>query len=144
MTSDISDCMERGASVGLFWVVLLEAPTLLHHRCPSPESYGDYLTCPHGHYETWERWRRGDAPRNFAALNAIGEYEYEDWPRGRVVLARLSGDYIIYADRKIIAARYIPQVQAAFGLQRSPVRVRTDEHYQSNLTLGRPPARPPR
>jgi hypothetical protein len=74
--------------VGIFWFV---QPTegearLLAAGCPldQAEPYGDCLTYGPGHYETWDHWRR-DRTINPALRALVRSYEYEDWPRGRIV-----------------------------------------------------------
>ena len=60
--------------------------TLLAAGCPleQAEPYGDCLTYGPGHYETWTHWRRDRTVE--PALRAIVQaYEYQDWPRGRIV-----------------------------------------------------------
>src|ERR1700737_2173097 len=45
-----------------------------------------------GHYKTWAQWRR-DRILDPALRALVRAYEYEDWPRGRIVFdrARLFG-----------------------------------------------------
>jgi hypothetical protein len=40
-----------------------------------------------GHCETWELWRR-DRTVDPALRAIVRSYEYEDWPRGRIVFDR--------------------------------------------------------
>jgi hypothetical protein len=74
--------------LGIFWLV--QTPDgkarLLIAGCPldQAEVYGDCLTYGLGHYETWDHWRRDRTID--PAMRALGwSYEYEDWPRGRIV-----------------------------------------------------------
>ena len=73
--------------VGVFWILQPDGRSvdLLAHRCPlsKAERYGDKLTCAHSHYEIWEKWRRVGVVG--AVKSGIEFYEYEEWPRGRVV-----------------------------------------------------------
>jgi hypothetical protein len=68
---------------------------LLTADCPldQAEPYGDP-----GHYETWAHWR-GDRTLDPALRALVRAYEYEDWPRGRIVFDRLRDLFILYADR---------------------------------------------
>jgi hypothetical protein len=60
--------------VGIFWAVQERgsAAVLLDHRCPISEAepYGDMLTCPNGHYEVWEQWRK-DARNGRSGLDLL-------------------------------------------------------------------------
>jgi hypothetical protein len=59
---------------------------LLAAGCPldQAEPYGNCLTYGPGHYETWAHWRR-DRTVEPALRALVRSYEYEDWPRGRIV-----------------------------------------------------------
>jgi hypothetical protein len=86
--------------VGIFWAIQEpgSAAVLVEHRCSLKEAepYGTMLTCPHGHYEVSEQWRKaGERP-------AIAVSEYEEWPRGRIVYDTESGRFILYADTQIL------------------------------------------
>jgi hypothetical protein len=103
--------------LGIFWVV--QTPDgdarLLAAGCPldQAESYGDCLTFGPGHYETWAQWRRDKAVD--PALRAIvRSYEYEDWPRGRIVFDRSRDLFIIYADRKLQTPDIIARIETQF------------------------------
>src|SRR5687767_7393023 len=86
--------------VGIFWAIPEQgsAASIVDHRCSLKEAepYGTMLTCPHGHYEVWEGWRKvGGRP-------AITASEYEEWPRGRIVFDSESERFILYADTQIL------------------------------------------
>ena len=89
---DMSGTAQREAPhVGIFWVVQTTAGKthLLVAGCPldQAEPYGDCLTYGPGHYETWAQWRR-DRTIDPALRAIVRSYEYEDWPRGRIVFDR--------------------------------------------------------
>jgi hypothetical protein len=100
--------------VGIFWVVQAteDEARLLAAGCPldQAEAYGDCLTYGPGHYETWDHWRRG-RPVGPALCATVWLYEYEDWPRGRVVFDR-----------------------SHFHLPADRTEVQSDWHYQSTET----------
>ena len=54
---------DTAPSLGIFWALTDRhgQPHLLAHPCAlaDAEPYGDCLTSPAGHYETWAAWRRG-------------------------------------------------------------------------------------
>jgi hypothetical protein len=92
-------------SVGIFWVVGTGPGNvrLLAVGCSleAAEPYGDFLTFPEGHYEVWERWRN-IKDRDAALRAVVRSFEYEDWPRGRIVFDQSKGRFILYADRKLM------------------------------------------
>jgi hypothetical protein len=71
--------------VGIFWIVQTadSGAKLLAAGCPlgQAEPYGDCLTYAPGHRETWAQWRC-DRTVDPALVRT---FEYEDWPRGRIV-----------------------------------------------------------
>jgi hypothetical protein len=102
------------------------------------EPYGDCLTYGPGHYETWAHWRRDEAVD--PALRAlVRSYEYEDWPRGRVVLDRARDLFILYADRKLLApatiARMATQFHLTGGTHRGPKRLALSEHGDAERAM---------
>jgi hypothetical protein len=90
---------------------------LLAAGCPldQAEPYGDCLTYGPGNYETWAHWRRERTVEPaFRAL--VRSYEYEDWPRGRIVLDRPRDQFILYADRKLLTPAMIARIETRFHL----------------------------
>ena len=61
-------------------------------------------------------------------------YEYEDWPRGRIVFDRSRDLFIIYADRKLLTPAMIARIEAQFHLPVDRTEVESDWHYQSTET----------
>ena len=69
------------------------------------------------------------------ALRAlVRSYEYEDWPRGRIVFDQSRDLFILYADRKLMTPATIARIKAQFHLQEERTEVKSDFHYQSNET----------
>jgi hypothetical protein len=103
--------------VGIFWVVQMAdgKARLLAAGCPldQAELYGDYLTYGPGHYKTWAQWRR-DKTMNPALRALVRSYEYEDWPRGRIVFDQSRDLFIIYADRKLLTPATIARLETQF------------------------------
>jgi hypothetical protein len=97
------------------------------------EPYGDCLTYGPGHYGTWAHWGR-DGTVNPALRAIVRSYEYEDWPRGRVVFDRARDLFILYADRKLLAPAMITRIVTKFHLPGERIQVQCDLHYQSNET----------
>ena len=129
----------HGPSVGIFWVVetgpgearLLTAGCSLE----AAEPYGDFLTFAGGHYEVWEGWRN-IKDHDPALRTVVRTFEYEDWPRGRIVFDRVKERFVLYADRKLMLPDTITQIQARFALSPDKTIVETDFHYQSHETPG--------
>jgi hypothetical protein len=61
-------------------------------------------------------------------------YEYEDWPRGRIVFDRSRDLFILYADRKLLTLATIGRIETQFHLPTERTEVQGDWHYQSNET----------
>jgi hypothetical protein len=131
----------EGPSVGIFWMVetglgearLLTAGCLLE----AAEPYGDCLTFADGHYDVWARWRkaRGD---DRAVQGLVRSYEYEDWPRGRIVFDQTKGRFILYADRKLLLPETLALIRKRFSIAAEDSVVETDYHYQRRETPGAP------
>ena len=114
---------------------------LLAAGCPldQAEPYGDCLTYGPGHYETWAHWRR-DRTVEPALRALVRSYEYEDWPRGRIVFDQSRDLFIIYADRKLLTPATIARLETQFQLPQERTEIQSDLHYKSTETpwiLGR-------
>jgi hypothetical protein len=58
-----------------------------------------------------------------AALRAIvRSYEYEDWPRERIVFDRSRDLFVLYADRKLLTPATIARIETQFHLPPGPHR----------------------
>ena len=130
----------EGPSVGIFWAVENAAgdARLLTAVCSveAAEPYGDYLTFPDGHSEVWEGWRNSKDQDDPALRAVVRTFEYQDWPRGRIVFDQMKKLFILYADRKLMLPETISQIQARFALPPDKTTVDTDFHYQSPETPG--------
>ncbi|MEA1835139.1 hypothetical protein U8607_23925 [Methylobacterium durans] len=128
---------EPEPSVGIFWGLRDGggAWELVHAATPlaQAEPYGDCLTYPGAHYEVWEGWRRlrpaGLRARGLPAM--IAAYEYEHFPRGRVVYMRTEDCFTIFADRRLQRPEMIGWIVQLFGLAERCHVVRSDAHYRS-------------
>ncbi|WP_246777226.1 hypothetical protein [Microvirga sp. VF16] len=101
------------------------------------EPYGEFLTHPKGHYEFWEELRRGGAEplKRRGWPTTILAYEYEQWPRGRIVYNTKTNFFTLYADRKLQSPAIINQIISEFGLASENCAVQSDPHYRSTETL---------
>ncbi len=128
-------------SVGIVWGVRDGSGPLLlvTERTPlaEAETYGDFITHPHGHHEAWEGWRRlgpaGLARRGLPAV--IAWHEYEHFPRGRVVFDTCTERFTLYADHRLQAPAVLRRILRAFGLDPARCAVRSDPHYRTCLHL---------
>jgi hypothetical protein len=120
--------------VGIFWLVQTSngEAKLLAAGCPldQAEAYGDCLTYSPGHYKRWAQWRR-DRTLDPALRALVRAYEYEDWPRGRIVFDRARDLFILYADRKLLAPQMIARIKTQFHVPLERTEVKSDWHYQS-------------
>jgi hypothetical protein len=127
-------------SVGIFWLVETTAGTThwLTAGCSlqAAEPYGEFLTFPDGHYQVWERWRRSkDLDAELRAL--ARSYEYEDWPRGRIVYDRARKRFTLYADTKLMKAETIARIREQFAVPAELTSMESDFHYRSSETPSR-------
>jgi len=134
----------KGAYVGPYWFVQDGSGRIrmIAHRCAlaDAEEYGDFLTCPHGHYDLWESWRTGAAPEGMTAI--VRDAEYEEWPRGRVVFNFVQRHFIVHGDRQVFAHDLQNRVVEYFGIPADgSVEFTKDGHYQSTRSLPMPPER---
>jgi hypothetical protein len=97
------------------------------------EPYGECLTYGQDHYETWAHWRR-DRTVDPALREIVRSYEYEDWPRGRIVFDRSRDLFVLYADRKLLTPARIARIKSQFHLPAKRTEVKSDWHYQSTVT----------
>lgn len=126
--------------VGIFWAVREKrsAAVLLDHRCPisDAEPYGDMLTCPHGHYEVWEQWKRNARKDQSDPAPLIATDEYEEWPRGRIVYSSLRDHFVLYADKQILnRPDLLTTIHERFGLPADRTQAKRDSHYVSTRRL---------
>jgi hypothetical protein len=126
--------------VGIFWAVQEKGsvPVLLDHRCPISEAepYGDMLTCPHAHYEVWERWRYTSGKDRPGLRSLIATAEYEEWPRGRTVYSSPNDQFVLYADVQILnRPDLLTVIYQRFGLTPDRTQQMRDSHYVSTRKL---------
>jgi len=79
------------------------------------------------------QWRR-DRTVDPALRAPVRSYEYEDWPRGRIVFDRWRDLYIIYADRKLLTPEMIARIETQFHLPEDRTEIQSDLHYQGTET----------
>ena len=122
--------------VGIFWLAQTTEgeARLLAAGCQldQAEPYGDCLT--------YGRVWRCDWKVDPALREIVRSYEYEDWPRGRIVFDRARDLFILHADRKLLTPATIARIETHFHLPTERTEVQSDWHYQSTETpngLGR-------
>jgi hypothetical protein len=119
--------------VGVFWLVQTSngEARLLAAACPidQAEPYGDCLTYGPGHSER-HHWRR-DRTVEPVLSTPVRSYEYEDWPRRRIVFDRARALFVLYGDRKLLTPATIARIETHFHLPPQRTEVKSDWHYQS-------------
>jgi hypothetical protein len=131
--------------VGIFWVIANSGSyaILVDHRCAlkDAELYGDMLTCPHGHLEIWDQWRRLPASWPGLVASVVAASEYEEWPRGRIVCDTESQRFIVYADEQILRRpELMSEIHERFGLPIGRTDAKRDNHYRGARRLGAGPS----
>jgi hypothetical protein len=113
--------LDRASHLGIFWLV---DGKLIFDSSPLSEAepYGDHMTHPRSHVNVWEKFeRRGLVPRGS---------EYEEYPRGRVMLDTTDEGFTILADKCILKRKgMIAQIKRALHLLKK-VKLDTDSHYR--------------
>jgi hypothetical protein len=130
----MAEAKDSAPRLGIFWVARGRSggARLIVAECSLDEAepYGDCLTYGPGHYDTWRNWRHDRAID--AELRLVAqEYEYEDWPRGRIVFDRARDCFVLYADRKLMTPRTIARIRESFGLPAERTVIEGDAHYRS-------------
>jgi hypothetical protein len=75
-----------------------------------------------------------DRTINPALRALVRSYEYEDWPRGRIVFDRSRDQFVLYADSKLLTQVMIARIATQFHLPEDRTEIQSDFHYQSNET----------
>ena len=74
------------------------------------------------------QWDRRDAELSGLVRN----FEYEYWPRGRIVFDRENNSFTLYADRKLMRDDVLAAIRRKFCISEQPTSTKTDFHYQSS------------
>ena len=132
---------KEAGKVGIFWAVPVPDRTHLvtdASGLSDAEPYGDNLTHPNGHFETWSAWQaRGPAGLARRGLPvAIAWHEYMNLPRGRIVFHVPDGWFTAYADRRLLTPAMQARIIAAFALPADRTRWLTDSHYRTARSSG--------
>jgi hypothetical protein len=123
--------------VGFFWFIgrpgdrRLVAESLHLDRA---EHYGEHLTHPGGHSDHWTmlatRGRRWLQANGYP--DEIAVYDYEDFPRGRVVYNLTDDRFVLYVDPRLRRPASIARLVERFGLSGKTVIVQLDAHYRAS------------
>lgn len=124
----------HGSSVGIFWMIGEQRVTLLSRLCAcgDAEPYGEFMTHG-GHFEYWETLRAlgGVELRRRGLPLAPLWSEYEEWPRGRVVLHVPTQSFVVYLDDKLRKPGLLADIVSCFGLPDGRFNLSRDAHYVS-------------
>lgn len=117
--------------VGIFWfvdhqLVAAGAPVRL------ADIYGDNATYVGGHAEHWAHWARAGSRwlKEHRLPLSILTSEYDEHPRGRIVYARKSRLFRLYADMRLHADDPVAEIRNRFGIAKRKTQVFTDSHYR--------------
>jgi hypothetical protein len=69
-----------------------------------------------------------------ALREIVRSYEYEDWPRGRIVFDRARDLFILYADRKLQTPEMISCLATQFHLPEERTEMPVSRCMQTNAT----------
>ena len=137
MTSNI----ELHPRVGIFWAIcpLSEPVQIISTSCglEDAELYGDCLTFGPGHFEIWSAWQKSGL-EDPSARALVRAYEYEAWPRGRIVYDRTQDCFNLYCDRKMMNLAMINEIILLFFLPVARTNILADTHYQSEQNISCP------
>lgn len=130
----IAKCRVEAAQpgIGIFWV--LPENEILSHvvDISQAEPYGDFKTDGTNHFDMWRSLQRvGRGNPN------IVDHGYDYWPRGRVSYNTKSGEFYLYADKKIVDnPPALRAVMREFSLPANQTEVDYDSHYRSPGDIG--------
>ena len=122
--------------VGIFWGVTEQGRGLILLADKTPvdqaESYGDCITHSKGHYEYWNElsWLGAAGLTRVGLPTAPAWYEYEDFPRGRIVYWPKTNRFVIYADHRLQTASIIARIVAMYDIPAGCYDIRSDSHYR--------------
>jgi hypothetical protein len=86
------------------------------------EDYGDFKTTSLSHAALWETKLKNDQP-----------YDFDYFPRGRVVYHMKSKRHTVYIDRDLNKPEILAKIIAFFKITAGQYTVKYDEHYQCHL-----------
>jgi hypothetical protein len=86
------------------------------------EDYGDFKTSSVSHEALWETKLKKDQA-----------YDFDYFPRGRVVYNKRSKRHTVYIDRDLNKPEIIEKITAFFKIKAGRYTVKYDEHYQCHL-----------
>ena len=126
--------------IGLFWMVEDHSrAALIACSVPLAEAvaYGEMLTIEIGHADHWTAVARLDGRdlRSAGILSAPLWSEYDEWPRGRVLLDRTPWRFIIRTDRQLHRPDRVARIARYFGFEAASATILPDDHYRSTRRL---------
>jgi hypothetical protein len=92
------------------------------------DSVNGFSDLPTSHYEYWDRVQ--------AEIPELKIYEYEDIPRGRVVLKSENSQYIVYSSKVLVKDKtFRNRIIKAFCLPMNHTTFVSDLHYENPDTI---------
>lgn len=92
------------------------------------EDYGEFKNHANGHPEYWQR---------LCEINRdLAQYEYEHFPRGRVVYDKLGRRFCLYLDADILSNKVlVDEISKRMHLPSKRTTVKRDAHYRCTKCL---------
>jgi len=94
--------------------------------CTLGEDYGDFVNGPDDHVHFWPRLQNSLRKK----LPALGHYEYDQVPRGRVIYRKPDDTFIVLGSERFVRNEgQQREVLKEFCLLDKRVVIKSDEHY---------------
>jgi hypothetical protein len=111
--------------VGIFWILdnRLIQNSIPWHDAAWVDIDGDHVyNFPVDHYSFWERLK--------IHVPAIADIEYDEIPRGRVILNKTVRTFYVYGPKKEIKSKKIQDlIKTGFSLYGKKIVFKSDPHY---------------
>jgi hypothetical protein len=92
------------------------------------EPYGDFLNHPTGHSQYWDMIVK--LLVRHRGLLELKDFEYDYYPRGRVIYDKKKEEFIIYLDKTLIDKdNLVSEIKEELNLTGQKARLATDSHY---------------
>jgi len=110
------------SKIGIFWY--FESKLIVYAEdISSVKPLEGFLDVDMSHYEFWDAVKEEDPSKQ--------RFEYEDIPRGRIVMNSESNEFIVYGSRKVIEnPSFRKLVFQEFQLDEGQTRFKQDFHYE--------------
>ena len=111
--------------VGPFFLIKTKSKiNILNDTVPikDAENYGDYSISGSDHYSYWHKLQK--------CYPKLKDYDYDYFPRGRVVYSKKDNMYYLYLDKCIQDEDSIEAITNKLKIPMNSLVIKSDEHYQ--------------